>query len=97
MTRILEHCTPDTLTPGLSVKHLSQENASLLLDEVWSLERRYPIVQISADQSGIYPVLPQRMQSVLVGLAQVFAIAPEVDTYALEAVLLGVFRLMAVP
>ena len=87
VTRILEHCTPDTLTPGLSVKHLSQENASLLLDEVWSLERRYPIVQISADQSGIYPVLPQRMQSVLVGLAQVFAIAPEVDTYALEAVL----------
>lgn len=81
---LVSNCKPTQNLPSLREITLTEENARAFLYEIEHVERRYPIVEISADRNGIYPVSPERLRSMLLGLAKVINIPPSVDTYRLE-------------
>lgn len=83
---LARRCNPSAATPGLRVKRLDQESALAFLVEVERDDRRHPIVLVSGD-GGDYPVQPERLCGQLVGIADVVAVAPEADTFRIEAVL----------
>lgn len=81
---LVSNCKPVQHLPGLRVIPLTEENANAFLYEVEHVDRRYPIVEISCDRAGRYPISPERLRSVLVGLAKVIDVPASVDTYRLE-------------
>lgn len=83
---LVESGHPAGQTPGLKVKRLDEVSALAFLSEVERLERRHPIVLISAGAGGAYPVIPDRLRSIVLGLADLVEVATEVDTFALEKV-----------
>ena len=84
---VVAQCQPVGETPGLRVKLLDESSASAFLSEVEREGRNSPIVVISPKRDGTYLVQPERMQSLLVGIADVVKVAPGVDTFELEKVL----------
>lgn len=82
--QLIQQCNPLGQTPGLKVKQLTLESASAFLREVEREERDYPIVILSANRDGQYPVAAERLRSVLVGLADVVCVPAEEDTFAIE-------------
>lgn len=95
--QLIEHCTPVGDTPGLSIIRLNEENATAFSYEIEHQSRRHPIVQISCDGEGVYTVTPERLRSVLAGLAQVIEIPTE-SRYSRLREFLGVdILLSAVP
>lgn len=82
--QIIQSCNPLGQTPGLIVKQLTLESASAFLREVERDERDYPIVILSANRDNEYPVAPERLRSILVGLAEVVCVPAEEDTFAIE-------------
>lgn len=68
----------------MKVKQLTQESAPAFLSEVERDERSYPIVILSANRDNEYPVAPDRLRSILVGLADVVCVPAEEDTFAIE-------------
>lgn len=82
--QLLKSCNPLGQNPGLKVKQLSLESASAFLREVERTERNYPIVILSANRDDKYPVDPERLRSILVGLADVVFVPKEQDTFAIE-------------
>lgn len=84
---IVKHCQPIGETPGLRVKLLDESSASAFLADVEREGRSSPIVVISPKRDGSYLIQPDRMQSLLVGIADVVKVAPGVDTFELEKVL----------
>lgn len=85
--RLIENCSPTAETPGLSIIQLCEANAAGLAYDIEHESRRYPIVLMSCDRDGIYPVEPERMRSVLMGLAQVIYIPRDADTYKIQAII----------
>lgn len=85
--QLIQHCTPLGNTPGLSIVRLDEANAAAFAYEIEHQSRRHPIVQISCDREGGYPVTPERLRSVLTGLAQVIEISTEADTYKIQRIL----------
>jgi len=84
--QLISSCNPLGQTPGLNVKRLTQESASAFLHEVDREERNYPIVVLSASREGHYCVEPERLRSVLVGLADVVCVPVSENTFAIEEV-----------
>lgn len=84
--QLIAACRPVGQTPGLTVKRLDEESATAFLSEVEREERKYPIVLISTDADGAQPVPPERLRTVLVGLADVVDVPTDVDTYKVEDV-----------
>ncbi|WP_081665933.1 hypothetical protein [Pseudogulbenkiania ferrooxidans] len=82
--QLIQSCNPLGQTPGLKVKQLTLESASAFLSEAERTERNYPIVILSANRDNKYPVAPERLRSILVGLADVVFIPTEEDTFAIE-------------
>lgn len=82
--QLIRSCNPLGHTPGLKVKQLTQESAPAFLHEVERAERTYPIAILSAKPDSGYPVDPERLRSILVGLADVVCIPPIEDTFAIE-------------
>ncbi|MGR2659964.1 hypothetical protein ACUXVY_00005 [Chromobacterium haemolyticum] len=82
--QLIKSCNPVGQTPGLKVKKLTLENASAFLREVERKGRQYPIVILSTNRNNEYPVAPERLRSVLVGLADVVCVPTEEDTFAIE-------------
>ena len=82
--QLIQSCNPLGQTPGLKVKQLTLESASAFRREVERNERDYPIVILSANRDNEYPVDPERLRSILVGLADVVCVPPEEDTFAIE-------------
>lgn len=82
--QLIKSCKPLGQTPGLKVKHLTEESAPAFLHEVERDGRDYPIVVISPSRDGEYPVEPDRLRSILVGLADVVAIPVAENTFAIE-------------
>jgi len=82
--QLIQSCNPLGQTPGLKVKKLTLESASAFLLEVERNERDYPIVVLSTNRDNEYPVTPERLRSILAGLADVVCIPPEEDTFAIE-------------
>lgn len=81
---LVEAGHPAGETPGLKVKRLDEMSATAFLSEVERTERLHPIVLISAGAGGIYPVVPDRLRSIVMALADVVEVPAEVDTFALE-------------
>lgn len=82
--QLIKACNPLGQTPGLKVKHLTEESALAFLHEVERDGRDYPIVVISPSRDGEYPVEPDRLRSILVGLSDVVAIPATENTFAIE-------------
>lgn len=84
--QLIQSCSPLGRTPGLKVKQLTLESASAFLREVERGERNYPIVILSTNRDNEYPVAPERLRSILVGLADVVCVPAEEDTFAIEEI-----------
>ncbi len=84
--QLIKACRPIGATPGLTIKKLDESSAKAFLHEVEREARSYPIVLISCSREGLYPVEPERLRSILAGLADVVDISVGVDTFAIEAV-----------
>jgi len=84
---LTDSCHPSGTTPGLRVKRLDEESAAAFLVEVEHDNRRCPIVVVSCTREGKYPVSPERMQSLLVGIADVVQVPPGANTYEIEEIL----------
>lgn len=82
--QLIQSCTPLGQTPGLKVKQLTLESASAFLREVERDERNYPIVILSNNRDNEYPVAPERLRSILVGLADIVCVEAEENTFAIE-------------
>lgn len=83
---LTEACEPSGDTPGLRVKRLDESSAAAFLAEVEREERQYPIVVVSASREGGYAVQPERLRSLLVGIAEVVEVPAGVDTFQIEEV-----------
>lgn len=81
---LFEKCRPTQITPGLFLKTLDLFSIDYFLKAVTNEERRRPIVVISADPSGNYLIPPERVRSIVLGLAEVFEIPPSTDTFQLQ-------------
>lgn len=84
--QLIRSCNPLGQTPGLKVKQLTLESAPAFLREIERDERNYPIVILSTNRDNEYPVAPERLRSILVGLADVVCVPVEEDTYAVEEI-----------
>ena len=84
--QLVQSCKPIGQTPGLRVKQLKLESASAFLREVERVDRGTPIVILSANRDGNYPVEPERLRSILIGLSDVVCVPVEEDTFAIEAI-----------
>jgi hypothetical protein len=84
---LIDNFNPTGNTPRLSIKRLTPENAAAFAYDVEHVSRRHTVVQISCNHDGGYPVMPERMRSLLVGLAQVIDIDVNTDTYELQRIL----------
>ncbi len=84
--QLIQSCNPLGQTPGLKVKLLTQESSSAFLREVERDKRDYPIVVLSTSHDGEYPVEPERLRSILVGLADVVCVPADEDTFSIEEV-----------
>ncbi|WP_457389275.1 hypothetical protein [Roseateles sp. P5_E1] len=84
---IVSQCQPVGETPGLKVKRLDEASATAFLADIEREDRGHPIVIISPRRDGSYLVQPERLRSLLVGIAEVVQVAPGVDTFELEKVL----------
>ncbi|MGX5876156.1 hypothetical protein MJS38_32945, partial [Burkholderia gladioli] len=84
---VVTHCQPVGTTPGLKIKQLDENSAAAFLAEVEREDRSYPIVVISARKDGTYLVQPERIRSLLVGIADVVQVVPTADTFDIEKTL----------
>lgn len=82
--QLIQSCNPVGQTPGLIVKCLNEESAPAFLREVERDKRDYPIVLISPMRNAAYPVEPERLRSILVGLADVVTVPMMADTFAIQ-------------
>lgn len=87
VSQLIERCNPIDEMVGLTVTKLDESSALAFFAEVESERRNYPLVIVSCNANGEYPVDLQRLQSLLVGLAKVVDIPLDVDTYRLEMLL----------
>jgi hypothetical protein len=85
--QLTQQCRPSGFTPGLSVKRLDEDSAAAFLREVEREDRHWPIVIISSSRDGTYPVFPERMRSLLVGIADIVEVTNAVDTFKVEETL----------
>lgn len=84
--QLIRACRPVGQTPGLIVKSLTEESAPAFLREVERAERDYPIVLVSTARDGSYPAEPERLRSILAGLADVVDVPASADTFVIEDV-----------
>lgn len=84
---LMESCEPSGDTPGLRIKRLDESSAAAFLVEVEREARQYPIVVVSANRDGVYAVQPERLRTLLVGVAEVVEVPAGVDTFKIEEVL----------
>lgn len=83
---LVESCHPLGHTAGLSVKRLTLEAAPAFLSEIERQERLHPIVVVSSRYNSSPFVTPERLRSIVVGLADVAEIPPDVDTFELQEI-----------
>lgn len=84
---LTDSCRPSGTTPGTRVKRLDEESAAAFLVEVEHDHRSSPIVVVSCTRDGEYMVSPERMQSLLVGIADVVEVPRGADTFRIEETL----------
>ncbi|WP_146605570.1 hypothetical protein, partial [Ralstonia pseudosolanacearum] len=81
---LVENFRPIGHTAGLSVKQLTMDSAPAFLHEVERRERRHPLVIVSLGRDGTFSVMPERLRTIVIGLADVVEIPANVDTFELQ-------------
>lgn len=81
---LAKHCVPTSATPGISIKTLDVVSARAFLEAVERKERSVPLVVTSCTIKGEYMITPERLRSLLVGLADVVDIPVGTDTFTIE-------------
>jgi hypothetical protein len=84
---ISERCQLDSRTVGGPPRPLRVADAEAFDYRIKDGEREFPIVLISSDRDGRYIVDPERVASLLLGLAEVAVIPVEEDTFSLADIL----------
>ncbi|MDI1245931.1 MAG: hypothetical protein PSV24_11065 [Rhodoferax sp.] len=86
---LMETCEPSGDTPGLRVKRLDETSAAAFLMEVEREARRHTMVVVSPNRDGVFAVQPERLRSLLVGIAEVVEVPAGVDTFKIEEIVGG--------
>lgn len=73
-----------TSAPGICLKHIQDTSLNALQEQAESFERRYPIIIVSPRSSGDYMVDPEMLRQQVAGVADVWIITPEMDTWDLR-------------
>lgn len=84
---IVERCRIDSSTIGCSAQPLTISDAEAFEYQIKDPGRSYPLVVVSCDMSGKFLVDPNRLASLLTGIAEVVFVPKEVDTFHLEHLL----------
>jgi hypothetical protein len=84
--QLLETCRPLGQTPGMSIKRLTVGNAESFLRSIEYGKREYPIIVLSANHDGVYYSDPEKLRSIVMGLADVVCIPKEENTFAIEEI-----------
>jgi hypothetical protein len=83
---LAKHCEPTLATPGVRIRTLDQASAEAFLTLVEHKERSAPLVVVSHRPTGDRFVQPERLRSLLVGIADVVEIPAGVNTFGIESV-----------
>ncbi len=83
---LVRSCFPIAGTPGMAVRSLHEDNAEEFLEEVQREDRRHPLVLVSCNKDGVFPIAAERLGAILAGLADVVEIKPGADSFAIEDV-----------
>lgn len=84
LMRALIDLAPVPSTPGLHARTLSLGRTGEFLAEVEAVDRRTPILLMSADREGAYLMPLEELQSQVIGLCDIVVIPQDVDTRQLE-------------
>jgi len=83
---IIRECSVSGKTPGLTVNELRETNCEALRNLVHDSLRLQGIVVISS-KADKYPIDPERTRSLVVGLAEVYVIPPDTNTFTIAEIL----------
>lgn len=86
IVNLMETCRPVGATPGLYTKPLTLATAEKFLLDVVNPFRKAPLIVISSNWSCDPPINPERLREQLVGLANVYHITEDTDTWDLSEV-----------
>ena len=84
---VLSNCNPIGGCIGSSIKQLDETSAPAFLVEIEREKRFNPIVIISAKRDGTYIIEPEKLRSLLIGIADIVQIKSNVDTFSIEKIL----------
>jgi hypothetical protein len=84
LQEILKRCRASDKTPGLRINVLSETTSKAFRDRVSDTTRDYAIIAVSPTKGDTYLVDCARLLSLVIGLADVFVIPPEADTFAIS-------------
>lgn len=87
IVNLMESCRPVGATPGLYTKPLSLATAEKFIADIENPLRKAPLVVVSSNRSCDQPINPERLREQLVGLANVYCITEDTDTWELTEVL----------
>src|SRR5690606_29800778 len=76
VTELVRRCRLSPQTQGVSLHTLSKDSAEAFRHVVLDSRRRYSLVALSPDTSGKYLAEPQKLSSMLLGLADVVVVEP---------------------
>lgn len=84
---LMHHLPPLETTAGLTLRTVDEAGLLALREEIDRVTRYHPIVLISQDSEGRYPIAPESLQDQLISLADVYAIPADVPTKARSEIL----------
>lgn len=84
---LVEYCRPVGGTPGAYLKRLTVDSAPAFERELDRHDRKHPYVVMSMDEDGRYAINPERLRSLLLGLADIVVIPQAESTNAIEHLL----------
>ncbi len=81
---IVKRCSLSSVTPGGQLRVLTEDDCEAFEWTVNDPDRRHPLIQISPVKDGGYLVDPNRLNNLLVGVADVVQIPENTDTFAIS-------------
>ncbi|MGE3795690.1 MAG: hypothetical protein AB7I38_17440 [Dehalococcoidia bacterium] len=81
VTELVRRCSISPATQGVATHTLAHEDVEGFRHVVLDERRRYSLVVLSPDLAGAYLTAPTRLQSLLLGLADLVLIPPGADTF----------------
>lgn len=86
VAQLVAVCNATGDTPGIRVKVLDEGSARGFIAEVERVDRPVPLVVVSCNRDGRAAVAPDRLRSILVGIADVVEVPATADTFSIEQI-----------